>query len=211
MLQLRSIEREKFVDLNSTRVLSREIHESSSTLMFKLLLQVISSCLFVILDFIFYHVLAIVAQHSRIDFVQTGVHVLNITVKGSSYISDYVRRAIDGFNVNENITVIGSNEPCLPRPKKVETSSIYQISGLILIQLVLIFNQAYIHRLKLITCSFFHRQQEEARIKFLYKHLLRRRKKIFKAIEWRLKEKFKVDGNIEQRRNLFQVNSLSIS
>lgn len=210
VLPLKNIERKRFVDLNCFRVLSKEIHVKSSILMFKLLWQVIPMCLTMLLDVKFYQLIEVVAKHSRIDYMQEGFHRLNITVKGSTFVSDYIRRSIEGFNFNENITIIVSNEPCLPRPMKVESSAIFQIIFLIFIQIYLIYNQPYIQRVKLIVLSIFYPQREALRIRFLHKRLLDRRRKVIDEVESRIREQTKIDGKIEQRRNILQVSWYTI-
>jgi hypothetical protein len=205
VLPLKNIDKKKFVDLNSSRVLSNEIHEKSSSLTFKLLLQVIPSCLLLLLDVLFCHLLEIIAKRSRINFMQAGFNRLNFTVKGSSFISDFLRDSLDGFNFNENVTIIASNESCLPHPKKFKILDILQIFWYIFLQFYLIYNQAYIHRMKIIVCSIFYPEREALRIRFLISRILRRHKNFEIEIERRLKEKIEIDGRIEQRRNLFQV------
>jgi hypothetical protein len=194
VLPLKNIDRKKFVDLNCSRVLSNEIHEKSSSLTFKLLLQVIPSCLFLLLDMLFCHLLEIIAKRSRINFMQTGFNRMNFTVKGSSFISNFLRDCLDGFNFNENVTIIASNESCLPHPKKLETSELLAIFCHIFLQFYLI-----------IVGSIFYPGREALRMRFLISRILKRHKNFAIEIERRLKEKIEIDGKIVQRRNLFQV------
>lgn len=102
ILPIRKIDSGKFVDLDSAHTIGKEF-ESYAGLTAKLLLQLVSATFFVLLDRILYELLEIIARHSRIDYVQEGVHNLNITVLGSGFVAKLIRESIDGFNVDEQI------------------------------------------------------------------------------------------------------------
>lgn len=92
----------KFVDLDSSQTSRRE-SEGCAGLAAKLLLQLTSATFFVLLDRMLCELLDVVARHSRIDYVQEGVHNLNITLIGSGFAAKLIRDSIDGFSVDEQI------------------------------------------------------------------------------------------------------------
>lgn len=92
----------KFVDLDSSQT-SRSESEGCAGLAAKLLLQLTSATFFVLLDRMLCELLDVVARHSRIDYVQEGVHNLNITLIGSGFAAKLIRDSIDGFSVDEQI------------------------------------------------------------------------------------------------------------
>lgn len=204
VLPLKNAEIEKFVDLDSGRKLHREF-DGYIGLCLRLLLHILSSSFFVLLDRIFFELLKIIARHARVNYFQEGVHNLNITLDGSGFIANLIRASIEGFNVNEHIKVVMTNEPCLPRPTLVESWRIVRIYLLFLLNLYLIYNQVYIHRLKRFVCAYFYHKREKKRVLYLYNKMLKRRKNAFKMIARMVKEKLKVYGTFEEKKNFFQV------
>lgn len=204
VLPLRSSDIGKYVDPNSSRRIAREF-EKYSLLTLKLFLQVILATFFILMDRAVFEILSIIAQHSLVTFVQEGTHNLNITIKGTGFVANIIRKATEDLNVDEHIKVFLTNEPCLPRPSKTESWKIIQIYLLFILNLYLIYNQVYIHRSKCFACSYFHPKREKKRVLYLYNKMLKRRKNSFDTAMQRVKEKLKVDGRVKQERNFFQV------
>lgn len=204
VLPIRNVDMGSFVDLDSPQKLRKEF-EGYAALTVKLLLQFFSALFFILLDGFLYELLAIIARHSLVNITQEGVHNLNITVHGTGFISNAIRESIDGFNVDEQIKVVETNEPCLPRPVKIESWRIYRIYLLFLLNLYLIYNQVYIHRLKRFVCTYFYPKREKQRVLYLYNKTLKRRQNLFKSMVQRVKEKLKVHGMLRQKENFLQV------
>lgn len=154
---------------------------------------------------IFFEGLDTISRHSRIKYLQEGVHNLNITLIGSGFVANLIRASVEGFNIDEHIKVAMTNEPCLPRPVLLESWKIIRIYLLFLLNLYLIYNQVYIHRSKRFVCSFFHPFQEKRRVVFLYKKLLNHRKKAFTMMVQRVKDKLKAHDAFNQKHNFLQV------
>lgn len=85
----------------------------------KLLLEMIASTCFVLVDHLMYVGLHLVAMHARIDYVQEGEHIVKITVNGTGIIAKLVKKSIAGFAINEHVKAFATNEPCLPRPSQL--------------------------------------------------------------------------------------------
>lgn len=194
----------KYVDLDCNQTISREF-EGYVGLSLRLFLQILTSTFFVLLDRLFVELLEIIARHSRVNYLQEGVHNVKITLNGTGFIANLIRASIDGFNVDEHIKVAMTNEPCLPRPALVESWQIIRIYFLFLLNLYLIYNQVYIHRSKRFVCSYFYPKREKARVLYLYNKLLKCRKNAFELVARRVVEKLKVHGRIRQRENFYQV------
>lgn len=68
----------------------------------------------------YYESLDLIRRHSLINYVQTGFHNFNITIKGEGFVADIMKSAVEGFNVKVDANVLLSNEPCLPQPVMIE-------------------------------------------------------------------------------------------
>lgn len=204
VLPIKKIEARKFVDLDTENKIRREF-EGHVGLSLRLLLQILSTTFFVFLDRLFSGLLEIIARHSRVNYLQEGVHNLNITLNGSGFVANLIRASIEGFNIDEHIKVALTNEPCLPRPIHADPWKIARIYLLFLLNLYLIYNQVHIHRSKLSICAYFYPKREKARVLCLYNKMLKRRKNIFKLMVQRVKEKLKVHSRVKQRKNFLQV------
>ena len=119
LFPLRKIESKYFVDINSSKKISKEF-EGYSGVMLTTVLQISTTTIFVFLDFMYYESLDLIRRHSLINYKQTGFHDFNITVNGTGFIADMMRSAVDGFNVKVDVNVLLTNEPCLPKPVLIE-------------------------------------------------------------------------------------------
>lgn len=173
----------------------------------KLILQVISSGFFIAIDRLYYELLDIVARHSQINFEQSGVHYLNVTVNGTGFIANLIRASIDGLNIDEHVDTVMTNRECLPRPTLTPLSLLINILFLFLLHLYLIYNQVYIHRLKRFVCAYFYPKREKKRVLYLYNKTLKCRKHTFYSMVETLKYKMKTHSRIK-RDNIFQVSMI---
>lgn len=198
-LPIKNSEAGRLVDLDSSKKMYKEF-QGYIGLSLSLLCQVFSTTFFVVLDWIFFELLEVIARHSRIDYLQEGDHRLDISVNGSGFVANVIRDAVDVFNIDEHIQVLMTNEVCLPRPSTIDFWKIIRIYLLFLLNLYLIFNQVHIHRWKRAICSFFYPKQEKRRIKFLYNKLLKQRKNAFKVMEQKVEAMFEAQGNVMQKK-----------
>lgn len=204
VLPIRNVEISKFLDLDSTKTRGSEF-DAYLGLCLRLILQVVSTTFFVLVDRLFFELLDIIARHTRISYLQEGTHNFNITINGTGFVSNLIRASVDGFNIDEHIKVTMTNEPCLPRPLLVSSWKIIRIYLLFLLNLYLIYNQVYIHRSKRFVCSYFYPKREKARVLYLYNNFLTRRKNAFKLMVQKVEEKLKVHTRVEQEKNFYQV------
>jgi hypothetical protein len=87
----------------------------------QLILQLFVSTCFVVIDFLFSLSLHVIAEHSDIDYVQEGVHDLNITVKGHGFVANLVRNTVARFNWHKKVNASYSTQMCLPKPHFLDT------------------------------------------------------------------------------------------
>ncbi|KAG5673428.1 hypothetical protein PVAND_003476 [Polypedilum vanderplanki] len=203
LLPIKNVEIDKVVDLSGSQKLRKEF-QGYFGLTLNLLLHVIASTFFIILDRLFYELLNIISLHSRIHFEQEGVHHLNVTINGTGFVANLIRASIDGFNVNKHVQTVMTNEACLPQPTLLNTTILMEIYLLFLLNLYLIYNQVYIHRFKRSICAFFYPKREKKRIFYLYNKTLQQRKQLFRTMTKTLRYRMKVYGKIENSYNFFQ-------
>lgn len=203
LLPIKNVELNKIVDINESRKLHKEF-QGYIGLTLQLFLVVTSSGFFIALDRLYYELLDIVARHSQINFEQSGVHYLNVSVNGTGFIANLIRASIDGINIDEQVETVMTNRECLPRPTLTPSSILIKICFLFLLYLYLIYNQVYIHRLKRFVCAYFYPKREKKRVLYLYNKTLKRRKHIFDSMVETLKYKMKTHSRI-RKDNIFQV------
>lgn len=181
VLPIRIVDDGKLIDSDGSKKLRREF-QGYVGLTLRLFLHILAVSFFVVLDRLYYELLDIIRRHSRINFEQEGYHFMNVTVNGTGFAADLIRRSVNGFNVNKNVDYIMTNEMCLPRPILTETVVVAQIYILFILNLYLIYNQVHIHRFKRVVCAYFYPKREKRRIRHLYNKILTERKRIFNAM-----------------------------
>ncbi|KAK9310033.1 hypothetical protein QLX08_000508 [Tetragonisca angustula] len=194
LLPLKKIEQRKFVDPYAVKPSKAErFHLAGQTV--KLLLELITATVFVILDWLFYEALDLIRRHAYMEYTQAGLHDLSLEIRGTGVVASLIRSAIRGFNVKKRIKTVVSNSACLPRPTKLPTYVIIKIYGTFLAIFLLIFLSVYTERLRRGICSFFYRRREKRRVLYLYNESLRRRLSHAKSIRAKVK-------NMVRTRNL---------
>ncbi|KOC61897.1 DC-STAMP domain-containing protein 1 [Habropoda laboriosa] len=174
LLPLKKIERSKFVDPYSLRPSKAEGFQMTGQIV-KLMLELITATVFVILDWLFYEVLDLVRRHAHMEYTQAGHHDLSLEIRGTGVIASLIRTTVHGFNVKKRIKTVVSNSACLPQPTKLPTRLILKIYGTFFAVFLLIFLSVYTERTRRGVCSFFYRKREKRRVLYLYNESLRRR------------------------------------
>ncbi|XP_076289582.1 protein sneaky [Lasioglossum baleicum] len=174
LLPLKKIEKKKFIDPYSWKPGTAERLNLTGQ-MVKLLLEIITASIFVILDSLFYEVLDTVRRHALIEYTQVGHHDLSLEIRGTGVIATLIRSAIRGFNVKKHIKTVTSNSACLPRPSKLEGYVLFKIYGTFFAIFLLIIGSVYTQRTRRGICSYFYRKREKRRTLYLYNESLRRR------------------------------------
>ncbi|KZC06683.1 PREDICTED: DC-STAMP domain-containing protein 1-like [Dufourea novaeangliae] len=174
LLPLKKIERKKFIDPYNWKPSNAESFNLTSQ-MVKLLLEIVTASIFVILDSLFYEVLDIIRRHARIEYTQAGHHDLSLEIRGTGVIATLIRSAVRGFNVKKHIKTVTSNSACLPRPTKLNGYIFFKIYGTFFLIFLLIIGSIYTERMRRGICSFFYRKREKRRTLYLYNESLRRR------------------------------------
>ncbi|XP_017877691.1 E3 ubiquitin-protein ligase DCST1 [Ceratina calcarata] len=174
LLPLKKIERRQFVDPYSVKPSKAEgFHVTGQVV--KLLLELITASIFVILDWLFYEALDLIRRHAYMEYTQEGHHDLSLEIRGTGVIASLIRSAVRGFNVKKRIKTVVSNKACLPRPTKLPGYMIFKIYGTFVAVFLLIFVSIYTQRMRRGICSFFYRRREKRRVLYLYNESLRRR------------------------------------
>ncbi|CAK9814408.1 Protein sneaky [Anthophora quadrimaculata] len=174
LLPLKKIERNKFVDPYSLKPSKAEGFQMTGQIV-KLILELISATVFVILDWLFYEVLDLIRRHAYMEYTQTGHHDLSLEIRGTGVIASLIRSTVHGFNIKKRIKTVVSNSACLPQPTKLPTYIILKIYGTFFAIFLLIFTSVYTQRTRRGICSFFYRKREKRRVLYLYNENLRRR------------------------------------
>lgn len=156
LLPLKKIERQKLVDPWSLIPLKSE-REQIVGATIKLLFEMITATMFILLDRLFYEALDLVRRHARIDYVQTGHHDLMIQVKGTGMIASLLRSVVRGFNIKKRVKRVRSNKVCLPKPSLLSKYYLYKIYGTYFSIWLLMLAQAYTQRLRRLICAYFYR------------------------------------------------------
>lgn len=156
LLPLKKIERQKLVDPWSLTPLINEREQIMGATV-KLLFEMITATMFILLDRLFYEALDLVRRHARIDYVQTGHHDLIIQVKGTGMIASLLRSVVRGFNIKKRIKRVRSNKVCLPKPNLLSKYYLFKIYGTYFAIWLLMLAQAYTQRLRRVICSYFYR------------------------------------------------------
>ncbi|XP_031831854.1 protein sneaky isoform X2 [Nomia melanderi] len=199
LLPLKKIERKKFIDPYSLKPGKAEAFNLTGQ-MIKLLLEIITASIFVILDSLFYEVLDMIGRHAYIEYTQAGHHDLALEIKGTGVIATLIRSAVRGFNVKKRIKTVTTNSACLPRPTKLEGYVLLKIYGTFFGIFLLIVGSIYTQRTRRGICSFFYRKREKRRTLYLYNESLRRRIGFVKFM------KAKVKRLVRMRRLEYEVD-----
>ncbi|XP_078050611.1 protein sneaky isoform X1 [Augochlora pura] len=174
LLPLKKIERKKFIDPYSWKP-GKEEGFNLMGQMVKLMLEIITASIFVILDSLFYEVLDMIRRHALIEYTQAGHHDLSLEIRGTGVIATLIRSAVRGFNVKKHIKTVTTNSACLPRPTKLDGYVLFKIYGTFAAIFLLNFGSIYTQRTRRGICSFFYRKREKRRTLYLYNESLRRR------------------------------------
>lgn len=156
LLPLKKIERQKLADPLSAKPLKSEREQIIGSTV-KLLFEMITATMFILLDRLFYEALDLVRRHARIDYVQTGHHDLSIQVKGTGMVASLLRSVVKGFNIKKRMKRVRSNKVCLPNPSLLSKYYLFKIYGTYLLVWLLMLVQAYTQRLRRLICSYFYR------------------------------------------------------
>lgn len=156
LLPLKKIERQKLIDPWSAKPLKTEREQIIGSTV-KLLFEMFTATMFILLDRLFYEALDLVKRHARIDYVQTGHHDLVIQVKGTGMIASLLRSVVKGFNIKKRVKRVRSNKVCLPNPSLLSKYYLFKIYGTYFLVWLLMLAQAYTQRLRRLICSYFYR------------------------------------------------------
>ncbi|KAH0566703.1 protein sneaky-like [Cotesia glomerata] len=174
LLPLKKIERPRYIDPYSIKLTTRERRNLIARSL-RLVFEVFTTTIFIMLDYLLYYTLFLVNKHGKIEITQSGEHNLHITVRGVGLMAILMRNIFNRFNIKRHIKVSVSNIECLPHPHKLPNYIFYKIYLTYIFIWILVFIDGYIKRLRSKMCSFFYPKREEQRIVYLYNDALRRR------------------------------------
>ncbi|KAL8585815.1 hypothetical protein ACOMHN_065165 [Nucella lapillus] len=147
--------------------------------------------LIVYVDYLIVWIMDVIYRNSKIEYRQTGEHVVNITVTGTGFMSEIVRMFLTSFNSNRKMDSITTNHACLPQAREPNVLKNLTILGVYMTLIILIILEAYGLRLRSIICSFFYRKREKKRVLFLYNEMLKKRKGYLRHMRHRVRRQIR--------------------
>ncbi|XP_034253745.1 protein sneaky [Thrips palmi] len=169
-----------------------------------LLLEILVPLAVFLLDELLYGLLSMIRRHGRIDYQQIGQHSLSVRVKGSGMIAQLVRKIISEFNVHQAVNVRHSNQPCLPRPKRLHWWLWVRVLLVYLALWLLLVFRAGLGRLHRAVCAYFYPERERRRVLRLYNDTLKRRWGMARFMRARVRVLAK-QGRLERRHGLANI------
>lgn len=154
----------------------------------QLIMEAIAAAIFILIDLILFTLLDIIADKSRIKYYQEGSHVVFFKVNGTGILANMMRKTLNSFNIHANVSVILSNEPCLPRPTKVKEKVYHQILFVYILAFILVIKGSWVMRFRRFVCSLVYPKREKKRILYLYNNLLKKRMRPYDSIRREYKE-----------------------
>ncbi|ALC44557.1 snky [Drosophila busckii] len=175
VLPLHNYERKRYVDV--AQLCSRSGVECSSLIynLLQLLLELFTSCLFLLLDVMVVRLMRIIRSRSLITYKQEGEHEIRFSINGTGLMARLLRTTMRNFNIHERVSTSLSNEECLPVAHALPSSFYAKLCLLYLLILLLIWKSTTLLRLRPFICSYFYYKREKQRILFLYNSIRRER------------------------------------
>ncbi|KAH8307277.1 hypothetical protein KR044_008915, partial [Drosophila immigrans] len=175
VLPLRNFEKSKIVDVED--ICSRSVAESSrkSHHIFHVLLEILPTAVFLLLDRMVVNMLNIINHRSLISYHQEGEHEVRFRINGTGLMARLLRTTMRNFNIHERVSTSLSNKECLPVPHTLPIGFFVHLIALYLLIVLLIHQNVCVSRLRPVICGYFYYKREKQRIRFLYGSLLRKR------------------------------------
>ncbi|CAG5133025.1 unnamed protein product [Candidula unifasciata] len=174
LLPLKKAEKKELYDPNKIKLSAAERKKVVAGTI-QLLLRVIISAIICYMDNIFYQVLDIIARNSKIEYHQTGEHVVDIKIYGKGFMSALVRSFLERFNSKQELDSLTTNYACLPRPSKTDVVILAFIFGTYMLVWVFLYFEAFGLRMRRVIAAFYYRKREKKRILYLYNERYRKR------------------------------------
>ncbi|XP_055371591.1 protein sneaky [Condylostylus longicornis] len=189
LLPLKKFERNLIIDPEDHSTKTKAEKSRFFINLLKFLLELSTVIVFLLLDYIFYYMLNLIRKHSKITYHQSGSHNLNFHINGTGLIAKLLRSSLLAFNTNESISTFLSNEPCLPKPYRLEKMFYTKFWGLVILIIILIYHEIPLMRTRRLICCYFYPKREKKRILHLYNSMLKRRRIILGSMRNELLEK----------------------
>ncbi|KAJ8674003.1 hypothetical protein QAD02_005265 [Eretmocerus hayati] len=207
LLPLKKLERSKLVDpweWRRNKAESRHLLGQTA----KLILEIITASIFVLLDQLLIEVLDIVRRNARLEITQVGHHDMSVTVVGRGLLASLVRSLAHSLNTKRRISQLVTNEACLPRPNLTPSSILISIYGTYFLIWLMLLLDGYSQRMRRCCSAFFHRKREKRRILYLYNETLRRRIGFLRFARARVANSTRA-RQLDQNASLFEILSSS--
>ncbi|CAL1529048.1 unnamed protein product, partial [Lymnaea stagnalis] len=192
LLPLKKFESKEYTSLSKMKLspVERSRLISATAL---LMVRVFISAIICYMDSLLYQILDIVARNSRVEYHQTGEHVIDIKVYGTGFMSSLVRNFLVKFNTKHKLDQLTTNYDCLPSPSQTDVAIVAFLFLTYFIVWLFLYFEAFGLRLRRAIASFYYRKREKKRVLYLYNEMFRRRlgylthlrKKVRKAIKAR--------------------------
>ncbi|KAJ9586230.1 hypothetical protein L9F63_020139, partial [Diploptera punctata] len=204
LLPLKKVERQDFIDPYKICLAKRERTKLSQNMSQKIILEMVTATIFIILDRILFEGLDLVRRHASIEYTQEGSHDLILKVKGTGMIATLVRSVLGGFNIRKRANRSLDSGSCLPQPTKLETYYICKIYGMYFGVWLLMLSQGYTQRYRRLICAYFYPKREKRRVLFLYNETLKKRRGLLRFMRAKVKQRAK-ESRLEMDANILVV------
>lgn len=204
LLPLKKIEQDNCIIPTSTKVMKAEKGKIVKATV-KIVIRALISTVIIFSSDLLYGVLDIIRRNSRIEYRQTGEHIIDIDIYGKGFMSEIVKLFLRGFNHEHKIDNISTNFECLPRPIKMDDKYRWMIYGTFAALWVLMLFEAYGLRLRRLVASGFYRKREKVRVLYMYNDMLKKRRGFLKHMRRHIRKQVR-KNNVLVKTSL--INSI---
>lgn len=129
-------------------------------------------------DNIFYSILLFIREHSLIKFRDFGHHEVDLKVDGEGSVARLIRQLTSRLNSVYTLDKTTTTQDCLPNP--VVTSGKFYLQFAFFVTIYITIDQVSIYamRFRRLTMAFFNPEIERQRIHYLYRKILKTRRRI---------------------------------
>lgn len=160
----------------------------------KATLEILVAATFLLLDHLLSVGMQVVADHSSIEFVQEGEHIVKIHVNGTGIIAQLVRQSAESANFVYTVNMTTDNTQCLPRPHHLAAAEYLRILAMYLLIMFLIYIETYLQRLRHCIVAYFYFKREKERVLFIYNQTMKKRRGLLRQIMAEIEEQLRADG-----------------
>lgn len=154
----------------------------------RLIGEMVTITIILMFDRTFYEFLMLIQRHSHVEYRQSGVHHISMSIHGNGFLGNMVRGILKGFDKKQTTEQATSTASCLPLPRKLDGDSIIRLYLIFLLIFVLILLESYSLRLRRAVCKFFYPKREKKRVLFIYNDRIKKRRSYLHHMKHRVRK-----------------------